>query len=57
MNLRSSSWTGRSARDMRSAFGPYTDDALQPMPERSRLWQDWCIYVMCCIAVAVIIYF
>ena len=31
--MKNSAWTGRSARSMQAAFGPYTDDKLQPMRE------------------------
>jgi hypothetical protein len=36
MNYRSSSWTGRAARDLESAFGPHTsrhiDEPTRPIP-------------------------
>ena len=45
-------------RNLQQAFGPYTSNDLQPMPEpRNRHRQDWCIYLLACIALAVILYF
>lgn len=34
MPLLNSNWTGRVPRTLKSAFGPYTDDRLHPMPEK-----------------------
>lgn len=57
-NLRSSSHTGRAARTMQSAFGPYTNHYLHPMREpRRRMWQDVAIYIVALLAVLVIVHF
>lgn len=48
--------TRRYPRTMEEAFGPYvSSQGLQPMPEpRGRYAQDWAIYIVACIALAVI---
>ena len=33
MNAAHSNWTGRTRRTMAEAFGPYTSNSLEPMPE------------------------
>ena len=33
MNTAHSNWTGRTHRTMQGAFGPYTSNQLEPMPE------------------------
>ena len=33
MNTAHSNWTGRTRRTMAEAFGPYTSNQLEPMPE------------------------
>ena len=33
MNTAHSNYTGRAHRSMQGAFGPYTNDNLEPMPE------------------------
>jgi len=38
MNLRSSSYTGRSARSLNEAFGPYTSREFTEPREYSRAW-------------------
>lgn len=46
MNFRSSSYTGRAARDLDSAFGPYTSrQFVEPMH-----WQDKVVTVASAIA-------
>lgn len=59
MNPRSSSWTGRTHRTMESAFGPYTNNELHPMPEpkRSHEAADLALYIVALIAVLVVIHF
>lgn len=60
MNYRSSSWTGRAHRSLASAFGPYTDNKLEPMsPQRQRITAaDVLIAVaIAAIAIAALIHF
>ena len=33
MNTAHSNYTGRAHRSLESAFGPYTSNSLEPMPE------------------------
>ena len=33
MNAAHSNWTGRTRRTMAEAFGPYTSNSLEPMPD------------------------
>ena len=33
MNTAHSNWTGRTHRTMQGAFGPHTQDHLEPMPD------------------------
>ena len=33
MNTAHSNWTGRTHRTMQGAFGPYTSNQLEPMPD------------------------
>ena len=33
MNTAHSNWTGRTRRTMTEAFGPYTPNQLEPMPD------------------------
>ena len=33
MNTAHSNWTGRVPRTLNEAFGPYTSNQLEPMPE------------------------
>lgn len=33
MNTAHSNWTGRTRRTMTEAFGPYTSNQLEPMPD------------------------
>lgn len=48
--------TRRYPRTLVEAFGPYTDNVVHPMPEpRGRYAQDWAIYIVACIALAVIV--
>ena len=56
MNTRSSSWTGRSARDMQSAFGPYTSNQITE--DRPFDFQDKLVMVaglICAICVIAIV--
>jgi hypothetical protein len=56
MNTKSSAWTGRAPRSMAEAFNPYTSNDLQPMREpRGRHAQDWALYVVAVIGLAVVV--
>lgn len=59
MNRNSSSYTGRAARSMQAAFGPYVSHDLHPMPEpkRSHEAADLALYIVALIAVLVVIHF
>lgn len=46
--MRNSSYTGRSARSLSDAFGPYTSQDLQPMRDErhySRAWWAWMVVI------------
>lgn len=48
--------TRRYPRTMAEAFGPYTSNDLQPMREpRGRYAQDWALYVVAVIGLAVVV--
>lgn len=48
--------TRRYPRTMAEAFGPYTSNELQPMREpRGRHAQDWALYVVAVIGLAVVV--
>ena len=50
-----SSHTGRAARNMQTAFGPYTSHDLQPMPERSYTAFWWaCMAAIAVVAVVLV---
>lgn len=52
---RNSSWTGRAPRDLSSAFGPYTSNVVEPMPDAVYDKTDrWLVPVMVVIATAVL---
>jgi hypothetical protein len=57
--MKNSNYTGLSARDMKSAFGPYTDSTLHPMPEPrhvySRAW--WVVVYVLSVIALITIYF
>lgn len=55
MNHRSSSWTGRAARDMRSAFGPYTDNKIYESTRPIDM-QDRIVIVACVLALVTVIW-
>ena len=44
----------RHPRSMSEAFGPYTDNTLQPMSEARRLRADWALYIVAVVALIVI---
>ena len=47
--------TRRYPRTLQQAFGPYTDNTLHPMREpANRRWQDWAIYLIAVITLAVL---
>lgn len=54
INLRSSNHTGRVARDMQSAFGPYTSHDLQPMHDPHEYTGRWW-FAMGLIAIATVL--
>lgn len=57
MNYRSSSFTGRAHRDLRSAFGPYTSTEFydQDATDYGALW--WIVMLLVCsVAIGVIFY-
>ena len=50
--------TGRTPRTMQSAFGPYVDRALEPMPDRGHVYSSaWWITVYVLTIIALIIIF
>ena len=52
--MQNSSYTGRSARSMQSAFGPYTSNQLAPMRDSRRV-QDTALYIVSAIAFVVVV--
>ena len=51
MNTAHSNWTGRTHRTMQGAFGPHTQDHLEPMPEADDV-TDVALVLACVAAVA-----
>lgn len=47
--------TRRYPRTLQEAFGPYTTNDLQPMREPRVRRADWALYLVACIALAVIV--
>ena len=51
-----SAYSGRAARSMNQAFGPYCDDKLAPMADPYQR-AHWVMYVLAVVAIVVIVYF
>lgn len=47
----------RHPRTMTEAFGPYTDNQLHPMPDRSDYTAGWWIAMVCCAVVTLVLIF
>lgn len=50
MNAAHSNWTGRTRRTMAEAFGPYTSNQLEPMPEADSVTDVALALVLACVA-------
>ena len=51
MNAAHSNWTGRTRRTMTEAFGPYTPNQLEPMPDTDAV-TDVTLVLACVASVA-----
>lgn len=51
-----SAYTGRSARTMQGAFGPYVDHKLDPIPETGYSAAWWAVFAIVAVLALIVIF-